>query len=117
VTLMKVGAVLLLVGAAAAILFVRSRSDTIVSSDARRLVTAGAKLVDVRTPEEYAQGHLEGAVNIPVQELSQRMSEMGSPTTTVVLYCRSGKRSRRAKEMLLQAGFTSVHDLGAMSRW
>lgn len=93
-----------------------SRSG-LTGTDARALVADGARLVDVRTPEEFAAGHIDGAVNIPVQDLERRMRELDPVSEPVVVYCRSGARSRRAAEMLRSGGFTSVHDLGAMSRW
>lgn len=86
-------------------------------SEARRLVEQGARLVDVRTPQEFADGHIDGAVNIPVQELDRRLTELEPKNEPIVLYCRSGRRSSDAARMLTEAGYTSVHDLGAMSRW
>lgn len=97
--------------------FLWMRSGTISGAEARRLVEGGARLIDVRTPEEYAAGHIEGAVNIPLQELAGRTSEIGSKETAVILYCRSGNRSRQAMAILKKAHFTTLHDLGAMSRW
>ena len=85
--------------------------------DAKRMVEQGALLLDVRTPAEYAGGHLRGAVNIPVQELAARLAEVGVKDRPIVVYCRSGHRSSNATDMLRGAGFTQVHDLGAMSRW
>lgn len=85
--------------------------------DAQRLVKDGALLLDVRTPGEFADRHLEGATNIPVQELAGRMGEVGAKDRVVVVYCRSGHRSSNAMAMLREAGYTRVHDLGAMSRW
>lgn len=85
--------------------------------EARRLVEAGARLLDVRTAGEYRAGHLPGAVHIPLQELERRMKEAGPRDGTVVAYCLSGARSAHAKRLLLAHGFTRVHDLGAMSRW
>ncbi|MBI5512663.1 MAG: rhodanese-like domain-containing protein [Deltaproteobacteria bacterium] len=85
--------------------------------EARRLVANGAALVDVRTPAEFAAGHLEGAANIPLQELDARIAEVGDRARPVVVYCRSGTRSAAAARMLRGAGYRSVHDLGAMSRW
>lgn len=102
---------------AAAALFLWMRGGSISGEEARQLVEGGAKLVDVRTSEEYAARHLPGAVNIALGELDQRMNELGPKDANVVVYCQSGARSRRAAGMLKQAGFTSVHDLGAMSRW
>lgn len=85
--------------------------------DARRLVSQGALLVDVRTPEEFSSGHIEGAVNIPLQSLEGRMGELGAKDREIVVYCRSGARSGSARRVLKTAGYTAVHDLGAMSRW
>lgn len=87
------------------------------SSEARQAVKAGAKLLDVRTPEEFAAGHIEGAVNIPVQELERRIDEVGAKEQQLVVYCRSGNRSRTAKGILERAGYNKVIDLGAMSAW
>ena len=74
-------------------------------------------LLDVRTPAEFAAGHIEGALNIPVQELEERMNELVPRERQLVVYCRSGARSHRAKGLLEPAGYASVHDLGAMSSW
>jgi rhodanese-related sulfurtransferase len=73
-------------------------------------------LLDVRTPQEFAGGHLANAVNIPVEELEARLSEipMGQP---VVVYCRSGNRSADAASILNRAGYTQVLDLGGIIDW
>jgi phage shock protein E len=109
----------LVVVAAVAVLFFASRSmGTMSSAECRRWVSEGAQLVDVRSPSEYASGHIEGAVNIPVQELPARVGELGrDKARPIVLYCRSGSRSAHAKRLLEQAGFAKVANLGAMSRW
>jgi phage shock protein E len=87
------------------------------SAQAHQLVESGAALIDVRTPGEYGAGHLAGARNIPVAELNQRLSEVGAPSTPVVVYCASGARSAAATSALRQAGYATVVDLGAMSNW
>lgn len=92
-------------------------TPTIASDEARALVSKGAKLVDVRSPEEFAEGHIEGAVNLPVDEVSTRADELGEKHEPVILYCMSGRRAHRAAEALRAAGFTKVHELGAMSNW
>ncbi len=107
--------VVLAVAVAAYLMFGRGRE--IQGPDARKLVAAGARLVDVRSPEEYAGGHLPGAVNVPVQELDRRLAEVGPPDHELVVYCRSGHRSTRAAEILRQHGFTKVHNLGPMTAW
>ena len=91
--------------------------NVITGAEARRLVEAGALLVDVRTTEEFAVGHIAGALNIPVQGLEKRMRELDPKDRPIVLYCRSGNRSARALRLLQEAGFSHVYDLGAQSRW
>ena len=73
-------------------------------------------LVDVRTPQEFAGGHIEGAVNIPLQSLEQRMGEIPQDEP-VVIYCRSGNRSNTAARILAQAGYTDIYDLGGVIAW
>lgn len=87
------------------------------ASEAHSLVEHGALLLDVRTPGEYADGHLPGATNLPLQELEARVSELGPNSRGVVVYCRSGARSAAATTILRSHGFGAVHDLGAMSNW
>jgi len=73
-------------------------------------------LVDVRTPEEFASGHIQNAVNIPVETLQTRLDEVpgGVP---VVVYCRSGNRSASAAQILVENGFQQVYDLGGIKDW
>ncbi len=87
------------------------------ASNAHQSVDAGALLLDVRTPEEFAASHISNAVNIPVHELTMRHSELGSKDRRIVVYCRSGARSTRAARILRDVGYTAVRDLGAMSNW
>jgi rhodanese-related sulfurtransferase len=81
--------------------------------EAWRLVKErNALLVDVRTDEEFADGHAKGAVNIPLHELNARAKEL--PTDRpIVLYCRSGARSASAGGMLARQGF-EVYDAGGL---
>jgi sulfur-carrier protein adenylyltransferase/sulfurtransferase len=74
-------------------------------------------VVDVREPREFAVGHIRGSVNVPLREISQRLSEIPGSTPLVFL-CRSGGRSRKACELALQAGFSKVADLdGGILAW
>jgi len=86
------------------------------STSAHELVSAGATLLDVRSDAEFRGGHIEGAKNIPVQVLAARMRELDL-TKPIVVYCRSGARSRSAAGALRQAGATEVLDLGPMRAW
>jgi len=74
-------------------------------------------LLDVRTAEEYAKGHIKGALLIPVQELEQRISEVPKDRQ-VYVYCRSGVRSSRASNILVNAGYTRIENVrGGVMAW
>jgi len=89
---------------------------------AKQLVADGALLLDVRTKSEFDERHLDGAVLVPVQELSRRMAEIdtltgGDHDKPIVVYCRSGHRAGQAKQMLLSAGYRKVTNLGGIDDW
>jgi NADPH-dependent 2,4-dienoyl-CoA reductase/sulfur reductase-like enzyme/rhodanese-related sulfurtransferase len=79
-------------------------------NDVAELRKAGAALVDVRTPGEFAHGRIEGAVNVPVDELRQRLGELPRDKKLVV-YCGVGLRAYVACRILVQSGFTDVVNL------
>jgi phage shock protein E len=78
-------------------------------------IEAGALVVDVRTPEEFAEEHFPNALNIPVDQLQQRITEFGEKNKPLVLYCASGARSAYAAKMLRSAGYTDVTNAGGLS--
>lgn len=75
-------------------------------------------IIDVRTPEEFATGHLVGAVNIDVQgaAFTDEVSAL-DPAGAYVVYCRSGNRSAAATAMMAELGFTELYDLGGIQDW
>ncbi len=94
------------------------RRGDVSPAEARRLVAeGGARLLDVRTEGEFAAGHLEGALNVPVHELPASLKKVGPKDRPVVVYCASGARSAVAARLLRANGWKSVRNLGAMSRW
>jgi phage shock protein E len=99
------------------VLYQRFTAVRISGSEARALVSDGAVLVDVRSPGEFSGGHIEGAISIPIQELTGRTEELGDKNGPIVLYCQSGARSAMAKRLLESQGFTQVHDMGSMRSW
>lgn len=89
---------------------------------AHRLVEGGALLLDVRTPAEYAEKHLDGSLLIPHTEVAGRIDEVlaaqgGDKSKPIVVFCRAGGRAGIAKAALLQAGFTEVTNLGGIDSW
>ena len=73
-------------------------------------------LYDVRTAEEYADGHIPGAINIPYDVIGEQIP-IADKEAIIVVYCRSGNRSNRAKMTLQDLGYTNVADFGAVSNW
>lgn len=71
-------------------------------------------LIDVRRPEEYDEGHLVDSINIPLQEIEDRLSEI-SVQKPVVLYCRTGNRSGQAAELLKEKGYEAVLNAGGLA--
>ena len=78
-----------------------------------------ALLLDVRSREEFAKGHVPGAVNIPHDELAGRLGELpGGKDRALVVYCESGRRAGRAESLLAEQGYSNLHHLeGDMKAW
>lgn len=79
----------------------------------------GPLLVDARSPEEYAEGHVPGAINVPFNEVAARVAELEAGRARgIVTYCEHGPRSMLAQRALAKAGFTNLAQLeGDMSEW
>lgn len=78
----------------------------------KRLVANGAILLDVRSPQEYKEGHLEGAISIPEYELKSRSkNELQDKNINIIIYCSSGSRSKKAKKILEKMGYHNVYNL------
>lgn len=77
-------------------------------------IKAGAAIIDVRTRDEFMDEHYEGAKNIPVNQLQERMNEIGPKDKPVVLYCASGARSALAARILKASGFADVMNAGGL---
>jgi phage shock protein E len=73
-----------------------------------------ASVVDVRTPGEYLDGHYPGAINIPLNELPQRLDDFKEMKKPIVAYCKSGARSEMAVSVLKQNGFNEVYNGGGL---
>ena len=85
------------------------------SSRVDAAVIAESMIIDVRTPEEYAAGHLDGATLIDIKDASfdEKIAEL-DPNASYIIYCRSGNRSAQAVERMKGAGFTNLTDLGSL---
>ena len=77
-------------------------------------IKAGAKVVDVRTAEEFEEEHFPDAVNISVEQVQARLEEFGDKNASVIVYCASGSRSAYAARILKTAGYRDVINAGGI---
>ncbi len=82
--------------------------------DLETKIKAGAKVIDVRTTEEFNEEHYPNALNIPVDQIRQRLTEFGEKNAPIVVYCASGSRSAFAARLLKSAGYTDVINAGGL---
>ena len=73
-----------------------------------------ALLIDVRTPEEYREKHIDGEINIPIYEIDNIKNEIIDSNKVILLYCKTGKRSKLVKQILMQNGYKNVYTFNAM---
>ena len=93
---------------------------TIDAKTAKELMLRPDSIVlDVRNPDEFATGHIPGAVNVPLDFLVQSMQydPMKDLDATYLIYCRSGRRSAIAAEALVQHDYSNVYDFGGILSW
>ena len=75
-------------------------------------------IIDARTDEEFAEGHIEGAILIPEYEIAERAEkELPDKNALILVYCRSGRRSKIASEELIKLGYTNVKEFGGIIDW
>ena len=77
----------------------------------------GAVLLDVRSPQEYREGHIPGSQNVPLQQLDKVEEVTENKDTVLYLYCHSGARSRQAVSLLKHMGYTNVHNIGGIAAY
>ena len=82
----------------------------------QKVMCEGGQLIDVRTPVEFNQGSLDGAVNMPLDSFQQLKDSIDS-SKPVLLYCRTGARSGMVKNYLDQLGFDQVHNIGGIQQF
>lgn len=75
-------------------------------------------ILDVRTPEEFAEKHIPGAVNVPNESIgTEEIKELPNKDQLILVYCRSGNRSKQASEKLVALGYTNVYEFGGINDW
>lgn len=79
--------------------------------------TPGAILLDVRTPQEYREGHIPGSQNVPLQTIDKVGAVAENKDTPLYVYCHSGGRSRQAVQRLVQMGYRNVNNIGGIAAY
>ena len=94
--------------------------DQISGAEAKALMDSesGYIIIDARTQEEYDEGHIPGAIMIPEYEIADRAEkELPNKNQLILVYCRSGRRSKIAAEELVKLGYTNVKEFGGIIDW
>jgi len=94
--------------------------EQISGAEAKALMDSesGYIIIDARTQEEYDQGHIPGAILIPGYEIADRAEkELSDKKQLILVYCRSGRRSKIAAEELVKLGYTNVKEFGGIIDW
>lgn len=92
----------------------------ITAEEAKQIMDSeeGYIILDVRTQEEYDQGHIPGAIVIPHEEIAEKAEEVLTDKDQLILvYCRSGRRSKIAAEALVELGYTNIKEFGGIIDW
>ena len=97
------------------ILFNRNRSygqSEVNKEHLEKMVEQGAMLVDVRSPQEFAEGHLKDAILLPEYEIKENVNQvLPDKTQVIITYCSTGHRSQKAQEILQKLGYEKVYNL------
>jgi len=98
----------------------KSTYTTISGKEAKKMMDENKDIIilDVRTREEYQEGHIEGAILIPDDEITEKAESMlTDKSETILVYCRSGRRSANASRELSDLGYINIYDFGGINDW
>lgn len=108
---------LLVIAAVVAVFFMIKQSGQISAKDALERLKSGARVIDVRSPGEFSSGHLDLAINIPLDEIESELPKrVNDKNQVLLLHCASGMRSGMAKSKLQGMGYTNAFNLGSYGR-
>jgi rhodanese-related sulfurtransferase len=92
--------------------------QSISAEEAKEMMDGDAIVLDVRTQEEYDQGHIEGALLLPLSDIQMgELSLLEDKDQVILVYCRSGNRSETAARLLIDEGYRQVYDFGGIIDW
>jgi phage shock protein E len=93
------------------------RAGQVPVKEGQELMKRGAMVIDVRTPAEFSTGHLSQAFNMPMDELEGMLpNQVKDKSRVILVHCKTGLRSKKAKSLLTRRGYTNVFDLGSYER-
>ena len=98
----------------------KSAYEQITPAEAKALMDSeeGYVILDVRTPEEFAERHIDGAILIPDYEIGEKAESILTDKEQLILvYCRSGRRSKNAANELAKLGYTNIKEFGGINDW
>jgi len=111
-------AALLLTGCAAPAEEIRYRQISMTDAVTMMEEETGYLILDVRTPEEFAEKHIPGAINVPNEVIgTEEVPELPDKDQLILVYCRSGNRSKQASEKLAALGYTNIVEFGGINDW
>ena len=111
-------AALLLVGCAVPAGEISYRQISMTDAVTMMEEESGYMILDVRTPEEFADKHIPGAINIPNETIgTDEIPELPDKDQLILVYCRSGNRSKQAAEKLAALGYTNIVEFGGINDW
>ena len=94
------------------------RQINVEEADAMMEEESGYLILDVRTAEEYSEKHIPGAINIPNETIgTEDIPELPDKEQLILVYCRSGNRSKQASEKLVKLGYTNIVEFGGIHDW
>lgn len=94
------------------------RQINVEEADAMMEEESGYLILDVRTAEEYSEKHIPGAINIPNETIgTEDIPELPDKEQLILVYCRSGNRSKQAAEKLVKLGYTNIVEFGGINDW
>ena len=111
-------AVLLLVGCAAPAEEISYRQISMTDAVTMMEEETGYIILDVRTPEEFSEKHIPGAINVPNEMIgTEEIPDLPNKDQLILVYCRSGNRSKQASEKLAVLGYTNIVEFGGINDW
>lgn len=118
--IIKIFGIILLIAAVLIIMIAGSKThksyETISAEEAFKMMNDDTIILDVRTNEEYNNGHIKNALNIPLDDIINEKIDIDK-NKTILVYCQSGNRSQKASSKLISLGYEKIYNFGGINNW